>query len=180
MPDYNNTKIYKIYSPSNDDLVYFGHTTKKLLSSRLSGHLRSYRFWLKNKEKVRRITSYTIFDTCADYVIALIEKYPCNDVDEARARERYYIDNNKCLNKCTPGMTNQERCAKRYEEHKEEHLQKCKEYRANNKEKCQAYFKEYRAKNKETITCEICGMTFQKASLARHQQSQKHLQSSPN
>ena len=30
MPNYQNSKIYKIISPSNPELVYYGSTTKKL------------------------------------------------------------------------------------------------------------------------------------------------------
>ena len=152
MPDYKNTKIYKIYSPSNKDLVYIGHTTKQYLSQRLAKHVNQYHYWLNNQETQGRTTSYSIFEQCNDYQIILVENYPCNDVNEARSRERYYIENNECINKNIPGRTNVERCATRY---------------ANKKEIISD-------SNKQKIQCE-CGATVRKVDITRHRRSQKHL-----
>lgn len=197
MPDYKNTKIYKIYSPSNEDLVYIGHTTKQYLSQRLAKHLSDYNQWKRPETKNNKVSSYNIFEQCNDYHIMLLESYPCNDVNEARARERYYIENNKCLNRNIPGRTKKE-CDKLYQENNKEkiaidkklyaieNVEHLTQYRAdyydNKKDEIKGKVKAYRESNidkiKEnkckTILCE-CGMTFQKTSIARHRRSQKHL-----
>ena len=40
-----------------------------------------------------------------DYDIVLVEEYPCSTKDELFKRERYYIENNTCINKHAPSMT---------------------------------------------------------------------------
>ena len=177
MPNYQNTKIYKIYSPSNEALVYYGHTTELYLSSRLSDHVRHHRRWLNGKRE-SRVTSYIIFEQCSDYQIILIENFPCNDVNEARARERFHIENNQCLNRNIPGRTpkeysetyhsnNKEKEQIYRDEHKSEIKQKNHDYYKNNK-------KTIEADKRQSIICE-CGATIQKQESARHRRSQKHL-----
>ncbi len=41
MPDYQKGKIYKLYSVSNEELVYYGSTIQPL-NVRLSRHIREY------------------------------------------------------------------------------------------------------------------------------------------
>ena len=38
----------------------------------------------------------------------LVENFPCQDENEASAREKYYIINNPCVNKNIPGRTQKE------------------------------------------------------------------------
>jgi hypothetical protein len=40
-----------------------------------------------------------------NWTIELIEDYPCNNLHELLTRERYYIDNNECVNKVRPTRT---------------------------------------------------------------------------
>lgn len=99
MPNYENSKIYKIVS-NGDSKCYIGSTTLKTLAKRLAVHKCQFKKGIK-------ITSGRIIAT-GDYNIVLIEKYPCNSKDELHARERYWIDHIECVNKGKP-LTEEER-----------------------------------------------------------------------
>ena len=99
--DYSLGKIYKIVSDQTDD-IYIGSTCQKLLSMRLAGHKLSYARWLGGKHNY--ISSFEIlkYDDCK---IILIESYPCNDKNELLSRERYWVENTKCINKNVPSRS---------------------------------------------------------------------------
>ena len=89
-----------------------------------------------------------------DAVILLVELFPCNSEDEARAREAHYILNNECVNRNIPNRTHKESyknwleknndCHKEYyETNKEEYKKNVKEYNEANKEKIAEYKKKY-------------------------------------
>ena len=94
--DFSNCKIYKIVSLNNPNMVYYGHTCQTL-SRRFSNH----------KSTSKNITSKIIIEL-GDALILLVENFPCNSKDEARAREAYFIINNECVNKNIPGRTPKE------------------------------------------------------------------------
>ena len=166
MPNYNNSKIYKLVS-SQTDKIYIGSTTEKLLCSRFSTHKRDY----KNKNTH---SSYELikYDDCK---IVLIENYSCDNRQDLLKRERYYIENNNnCVNQKLPSRT--------IEEYRKDNLKilsaKKKEWRHNNPEKDKATAKRYYEKNKqkilEKVKCE-CGCIVNKSSLNKHKKSKKHL-----
>ncbi len=146
MVNYQNSKIYKIVC-NNTGLVYYGSTTQKYLTNRLHQHRQVY----------NTCTSRKIING-GNYDILLVENVNCNSKDELRARERFYIENNDCVNKVIPGRTN-------------------KEWRIINREKKKEYDKKYRTENKEKIgekiTCS-CGSTFRKDNKSNHQITNKH------
>jgi hypothetical protein len=72
--DYQNGKIYKLWSPSQN-LVYIGSTTQSL-AMRKGGHVSCFKFWQNGK--FRFVTSFTILE-CEDNRIDLLEAYPCNN-----------------------------------------------------------------------------------------------------
>ena len=170
MSKYNNSKIYRIVC-NNTGLVYYGSTTQKYLSNRLSQH-----------RKYQNCSSKKIIDE-GNYEILLVENVDCNSKDELRARERFYIENNECVNKNIPGRTKKE-YQKKYQK---EYAKKYQKYRTENKEKIKEYHKKYRTENKEKIsernkeklTCS-CGSIFRKKDKARHERTQKHLKSISN
>ena len=100
----NNCKIYKITSLNNPEMVYYGHTCQTL-AQRFATHKGSY----------NTSTSKIIIEK-GDAIILLIEDYPCESEDQARAREGFFILNNPCVNKCLPGRTNKESYKKKCEE----------------------------------------------------------------
>ena len=95
MPQY---LIYKLVS-NNTELVYYGHT-KQRLSKRKNKHKSD----AKDQTKKKPCTSKLIIDT-GDYEIIEVEKINCLDKNEAKARERWWIENNECVNKNIPGRT---------------------------------------------------------------------------
>ena len=139
MPDYQNGKIYKIV---NDKLglTYYGSTTQ-ILSQRMGGHIVAKKRF--DNGKCPNMTSFQLLD--GNQKIYLVEKYPCNDKNELERRERYYIENNDCVNKCIPSRTNKEYRI----DNKDKIKQYQKEYDKNNKDKKKEYMKEYQKDNKD-------------------------------
>jgi len=133
MPNYQNSKIYKIISPSNPDLIYYGSTTQKL-NTRFSMH------------KYKPIKSSGLILCFDDAIIVLVESYPCNTKEELLKKEGEYILNNNCVNKHTAGRTKKE-----YREDKTKMKAINKKYEENNKEKRAIKKKIYYEKNREQI-----------------------------
>ena len=98
--DYKNGKIYQILNIINDD-VYVGSTTQPLCK-RLFKH--------KSDTKVRDGNIHKLIRELGEdkFYIELIESYPCNNREELRAREGYYIRERGSLNKAIAGRTRQE------------------------------------------------------------------------
>lgn len=84
MPNYEDSKIYKITNTSNN-IIYIGSTTNKYLSSRLQDH----------KKGSKNISQYMRVYNQYNYYIELIENYPCNNKNELNARKQYYINQNE-------------------------------------------------------------------------------------
>ena len=205
MPDYSNSKIYKIIDNTNNN-IYIGSTTQTL-SKRLSKHVSSFKAWT-NKTSANYLTSFKIIEN-GNYDIILIENVNCENKEQLHREERKHIELCDCVNKIHPTRTNKEY----YNEHKEEHQERSKKYREENKEKIkemkqkyqkdnkewlneiskqyreehQEYFKDYKKeyyiKNKEAIksrvnvniTCE-CGCISSKSNITRHRKSTLHIE----
>jgi hypothetical protein len=90
MADYSKGKIHKIFGSG---LVYYGSTTQTL-SERLHIH--------KNDLKRGRGCSVKQIIEGGEYQIELCEDYPCNSRKELLWRERFYFDNNECINQKAP------------------------------------------------------------------------------
>jgi len=146
MPDYSKSKIYKIYNDSIPDKVYYGSTINTLVK-RLGQH----------KDNFSKCTSKQLFPNAK---IVLVEKFPCNDKDELTKRERWYIENNECVNKYIPGRTQKEwrednkdkvkkEQKKYYETNKDKLKKRNKQWKENNKEYLKKWFKQWREDNKE-------------------------------
>lgn len=146
--DYSKTIIYKIVcNDLNITECYVGHTTNFIQR--------------KNKHKYSCNTethntyNYKIYQTIRtnggwdNWSMIEIEKYPCNDINEATARERHWYEQlNSKLNSLCPRRTKQDY----YETNKEQILEKQKEYRETNKEQIYKKNKEYYETNKEQIS----------------------------
>eukprot|EP01052_Picozoa_sp_SAG31_P050928 SAG31_NODE_11857_length_991_cov_80.670404_1_plen_164_part_00 len=104
MPNYQNSKIYKLVDNTNGN-VYYGSTTARLLCMRLAGHNASHRRFKKGEGT--NCSSFQILEN-KDYTLSLVETYPCNSKDELYARERFYIENNDCVNLVLPGRPRKE------------------------------------------------------------------------
>lgn len=109
MPDYLNSKLYKIYCYDEPEICYIGATTKKYLSSRFADHKCKYKSWLQG-EVVPYVRSFDIFEQFGvnNCVIELIEDYPCINRDELARREGQLIITTGCVNKNVAGRTREE------------------------------------------------------------------------
>ena len=175
----DKAKIYKIIDNTNDN-IYIGSTCKTL-KERLIRHKCSYKSFLKGLNN--NIKSFDILKN-DDYHIELLENCNIKTKQELIARERFYIQNNVCLNKVVPGRTDKE--------YREDNKDKIKEYREANKDKKKDYYitnkdkikqssKDYYITNKDIIKdkqnqkidCE-CGGKYTIRHKAQHFETTKH------
>jgi hypothetical protein len=145
-------RIYKLIDNTNGN-IYIGSTTQ-ILSYRLSKHKSDYRNYLNNKRHY--ITSFDIIKN-DDYRIELIKYVIYKDKKELYQRERYYIENNECINKYIPTRT-----PKEYK----------KEYCELNKEYLKKYKTQYNQKYR--FQCE-CGSLIRIDSKPRHFKTNIHI-----
>jgi hypothetical protein len=124
MVNYSDGKIYKIVCDTTN-LTYIGSTCESLCN-RLGKHAYNYRNYGKNHN--RYYTSYMVLEN-NNYKIVLLEKNSCNDKTELLARERFYIENNECVNKQVP-------------------LQNKTEYRQQHRDNFNKYSQLYHSKNR--------------------------------
>lgn len=180
--NYQNAKIYKIVNRVNSK-CYVGSTTQSL-TQRLCEHRSKF-----NKNKgiyTSKVLFAEDYDGCD---IILLEKFPCNDKDELKQKEREWIEKLDCVNRIIVGRTKQE-----YKEtHKEEKKatdkayyeknkafirSKVKEYRLNNLEEARQKEKVYRDRRKDKIAekfqCE-CGGSYCSRHYKAHCLTKKHL-----
>ena len=179
MPDYSKGKIYKIYCNITGE-TYYGSSCNTL-AKRMGSHRE------KAKLTTTSCTSKSIINR-GDYDYSLIEKYECNNKQELHARERYWIENNECVNRKVPGRTPKEW----YQNNKDKILKIQKVWNQNNKEKMKAYHELYRKENKEKkkewyqnnkekrkenekqkVVCE-CGCESTPSNISRHRKSKFH------
>ena len=177
MPDYTNSKIYKLWCHETDD-IYIGSTCNTL-SRRLSSH----------KAPSNKCSSKIIFEKSNSVKIELIQSYPCENKMELNKKEGEYIRKLDCVNKVIIGRTQKEylkdnpEYKKKYnEKNKNKIAEYKKEYHKKNKEVIAEYKKEYHTKNKveiaeknkEKITCELCKCKISKNNIIQHTKSLKH------
>ena len=104
---YQRGKIYKLVC-NETGLVYYGSTCEERLCTRLAHHKGDYKYHEKNPNgRKHYVSSFDIIKN-NNYEIILVENVLCNNKDELFQRERFYIENNDCVNKNTPGRTKEE------------------------------------------------------------------------
>lgn len=150
--DYSSGKIYKIISPSCEE-VYIGSTAKDRLSQRMAGHRSDYRKWLEGK--MNYVSSYELIQH-GDAVIVLLEKYPCSCRDELRAREQHWIGkypNCLYINRAyvSPEDMKKER-KEYYDQNRERIVRRSRDYYYGNLEEVKAKMRDYRKEHKEEIS----------------------------
>lgn len=171
MPDYSKSRIYKI--TSSNGLPYIGSTIQQL-SKRLASH-----------RAIRDCKSIIHLDS-DDCQITLIELFPCESKEELLMRERYYIENMECCNKCIPIRTENEKINYKIEYQKDYYQQNkdaIKEYNQDNKDAKLLKNKEYYQQNKDAINqyrnqkiqCD-CGGKYTMANKSAHFLTKKHIE----
>ena len=151
---YQNSKIYKLVNDSMN-LTYYGSTIQPL-AKRFSAH--------KNRigNIYRKCSSAELF-VSGECKIYLVEEFPCETRKELLKRERYWIENNECVNKCLPCITKEEQKAYKKEwSSRPENLKKRRDYKEANKEKLAQI-------RREKVKCDKCGKEMTKYNLKRHE-----------
>ena len=139
--NYEEGKIYKLVNNTSTD-CYYGSTCDHL-HKRKHGHKTDYKKFLAGTRHF--ITSFKILEPLVDDCdIVLVEAFPCSNKQELHARERWWIENNECVNKVIPTRTTKEY----REDNKDKINQQNKEYRDANKDKIRQQQKEYRERKK--------------------------------
>ena len=115
--------IYKITCHETGE-VYYG-STQYSLNKRITEHKSQCKRWKEGKTNYT--TSFQIIER-ANYSYSLIEKVECETKKQLETRERMFIENNECVNKCIVGRTRKE-CNKAYKDaHREANREQNKEY----------------------------------------------------
>lgn len=180
MPNYKNSKIYMLWSPSNPNLIYIGSTTQSL-ALRMGQHRSKYKRYLNGTCK----TNYSSFRVleCGDARIELIECVECKDRKELCRIEGKYIRERECVNKQISGRTKNEYYQDNKEKRQEYGRRYGRQYRQDNKQKKKEYEQQYHQTHKQKIEAKRsvktncpCGSTIRKDSLPRHRRTKKHKQ----
>ena len=153
MPDYKRGKIYRIVCNITGD-TYYGSTAMQYLCNRKSDHNSGFKLFKQGL--AGKCRSYDIIER-GDWTMVLVENSPCNSKEELLMRERYYIENNECINKARPIISTEEHKALKresYDRLRETNQLKEKERLANRTEEEIAKDKKYShqkyLENKET------------------------------
>ena len=147
MPDYSKGKIYKLTSSNSND-IYIGSTIQNL-SKRKAHHIADYKKFII--EKKIYISSFKIIECGGIIDICLLEEYPCDNKEQLHQRERFYIENNCCVNKNIPNRQFNEYIKIWKEKNKDIIKHKLKEYRQKNTDILKQKRKEYVKLNNDTI-----------------------------
>ena len=146
MVNYNDGKIYKIIDNTNDN-IYIGSTTQRL-SKRLYEHKRDAKCYFRNGKNY--ITSFDIIKN-NNYQIILIENVICDTKEQLLKRERFYIENTKCINKCIPGRTDKEYRVYYYYKNRVNEIKKSHEWNQKNPGKHRASSLKYINNNRDKV-----------------------------
>jgi len=148
--NYNKTIIYKLVcNDLNIKDIYVGHTTD--FTRRKREH---HSICCNENNKNYNLNVYQIIRNNGgwnNWMMLEIEKFECNDANEARTRERYYIELlNANMNIKNPIISNNE--SKEYQkEWREQNKEYDKKYKEANKDKLKEQQKKYRDDNKDKM-----------------------------
>lgn len=143
-PNYENSKIYRIFSPSLN-ICYYGSTTQSL-EARLAKHIMDYYCYNKDKNKYSYYSSFKVLE-CGDYKIELIEDVKCNNKRELERIEGRYQKDNNCVNMLISGRTR----AEYRNDNRAIIREKNKAYKQLNKDKIKLQNKAYNETHREQI-----------------------------
>ena len=163
--DYSKTIIYKLVcNDLNIKDIYIGHTTNWI--KRKQSH--KERCTCPNSKKYHLKVYQIMRDHGGweNWSMIEIEKYPCNDQQEATKRERYWFETLSAnMNILNPNKNK-------------------KEYWDENKDKINSHRRQYYIENTETMKEKTkyrsvvyvcpCGMNYTLRHKARHEKSKKH------
>lgn len=130
-------------------------------------HRSSYAQWKRGGTvKNIKLNSFDLFDKHGvdNCRIILLEAFPCKSKEELTARESFYIQSIKCVNKVIPGRTR----AQYREDYRESIIQKHRDYYDMNKDTINKNRREL-----GSVICE-CGNSITIRNMEGHIKTQKH------
>jgi hypothetical protein len=159
MPNFQQAKIYKIVC-NITGLVYYGSTTQPTLAMRLSKHKYSYKCFVSGRGDY--LTSFKILEN-NNYDMILVESCSYETKDQLHARERFFIENNPCVNMVIPNRNKKEyykdnvdsikkKNKQYYDANSKTVIEKQKVYNEINKDKISQQKKEYYNRKKQQLT----------------------------
>lgn len=161
MPNYTNTIIYKLCcKDTNITDIYIGHTTD--MTKRKYRHKQCALKPELNGGRSKCFETIRANGGWDNWDMIQIEVYDAKDVNDAKARERYWIEQMKpSLNYEIPNRTRKEWYKDTRAERKEKDNQKCKVYQEQNREILNE-------KKREKVECPHCPSLISRSGLARH------------
>jgi hypothetical protein len=98
----------------------------------MADHRQQYRLY--KKDKADYVTMYLLFDKFGleNMKIELVEEYPCENLQQLRQREGFYIRNENCINKNIAGRS----LCEYYQDNKDKIDELHRQYYADNKDIC--------------------------------------------
>ena len=199
--DYSRKVIYKLVCNDDDiEYLYVGSTTD--FTKRKAKHKSDCNNTNSKSNNEKKYVEIRANGGWVNFTMFEIEKYPCLDNNEARAREevlRKELKANMNMRKAFTSdaekkqyykvynevyrTANKEQIATNSEVYRTANKEQIKTLREANKDKLNKYNKEYRTKNKEQIKAKNstrhecpCGGRYTTANKARHEQSKGHQQ----
>lgn len=165
--DYSNTAIYKLVCNDVDITdIYVGHTTNFV--KRKANHRSAYFIPSSNNYNCYVYQYMRAHGGFHNWSMIEIEKYPCDNKNEACSRERYWLEKlHATLNKEVPGRTKLEYEQQYRENNKEDIAERHKQYRERNKDKIHT-------KQNEKFECK-CGSRYTSANRSMHFKTKHHL-----
>jgi len=169
--DYSKTLIYKLVQKDdfNNENIYIGSTTN--FTRRKNEHKQAC--INSNSNDYNTVKSKYIRNNGGweNWLMLELEKYPCNDKNEAKVRERYWIEFFKSnLNTNIPSRQRDEYIKKYRQNNKEKIKESGKIYRKNNE---QTIKEKKNIKAKEKVKCDKCGSEVTCGYLKTHQKTKK-------
>lgn len=149
MPDYTNSKIYKIVSThpelQGENMCYVGSTAEPTLARRMVNHRTFAKIGKGSEKTIYGIMRQYGIDT---FKISLLERVSCNDKDELRQHEQKWINELKPSWNCFCAIFNEEK----YKAYRQAY-QQTEEYKAyqqayRQSEEYKAYQQAYRQSEK--------------------------------
>ena len=171
--DYKKVIIYKLVC---NDLsikdLYVGHTTD--FTNRKKLHKQCFLNPTNSKHNYKVYKMIRENGNWNNWSMIEIEKYPCNDDNVARARERFWYEELQATMNTLRPKTNFEEKTQYEKDYRDKNKNKIKDYYVQNKDRIKDYYVQNKDKLNEKHECE-CGGRYSTCHKSVHFKTKKHL-----
>ena len=168
MPDYANTKIYKVINLQDESKIYVGSTCNRLCQ-RMALHRR------QAKDETDKLHIHMQEIGCKNFKIILIENYPCSSKDEKTAHEQYWIDQLHPYYNTNHAFITEEQKREHQKKYNLDHKKEIKQHNHQYNKTHANEIKQYKQQHKMDFKCEKCNFIGDKGQYNRHCKSKKHI-----